>query len=102
MTQTLSHSAVKEREETILREPRLYKVELINDDVTTMDFVVRMLKQIFYKSDADADTIMMATHKEGKAVVGSYTYDMARSKVGKATQMARKEGFPLKLTYMPE
>ncbi len=102
MAQGQSQSAVRERQSTELREPRQYKVEIHNDDFTTMDFVVKILKELFLKSDAEAEHIMMTTHKAGKALVGIYSYDIARTKVGKAMAMARDEGFPLRLTYEPE
>lgn len=102
MAQSQSQSAVRERQETTLREPRRYKVDIHNDDTTTMDFVEKVLERIFFKSPAEARALMLAAHSEGRATVGRYTYDLARTKVNKATQMARKEGFPLKLTYTPE
>lgn len=95
-------TSVRERVRTDLREPRKYIVTLHNDDFTTMDFVVEILKTVFYKSDEDAHQIMLAVHHQGKAVVGVYTFDMAVSKVNKATRMARENGFPLRITYQPE
>ena len=85
-----------------LDEPRRYKVTIYNDDFTTMEFVVKVLRVVFFKSQADAETLMLQVHHSDKAVVGIYSYDIAVSKVNKATQMARDEGFPLRLTYEPE
>ena len=95
-------SATKERQRTNLKEPRRYKVTIYNDDFTTMEFVVMILKVVFFKSDTEAETLMLQVHHSDKAVVGIYSYDIAVSKVNKATQMARNAGFPLKLTYEPE
>ena len=95
-------SSVRERQRTDLREPRRYKVTIYNDDFTTMEFVVQILTQVFLKSQTEAETLMLQVHHSDKAVVGIYSYDIAVSKVNKATQMARNAGFPLKLTYEPE
>ncbi len=95
-------SSLRERQHTDLREPRRYKVIIFNDDFTSMDFVVKILTTVFLKSQAEAETLMMAVHKSTKAVVGIYTYDIALSKVQKATRMARDAGFPLRLTCEPE
>lgn len=95
-------SAYKEREQIDLREPRRFKVTIYNDDFTTMEFVVKVLTTIFFKSTAEAETLMMKVHQSQSAVVGIYPYDIAKSKVLKATNMARNEGFPLRLTVTPE
>ena len=95
-------SSIRERQRTDLREPRRYKVTIFNDDFTTMEFVVMILKVVFFKSEAEAETLMLQVHHSDKAVVGIYSYDIAVSKVNKATQMAREAGFPLRLTYEPE
>ena len=95
-------SSIKERQRIDLREPRRYKVTIYNDDFTTMEFVVKILTQVFYKSEAEAETLMLQVHHSDKAVVGIYSYDVATSKVRKATNMAREEGFPLRLTVEPE
>jgi ATP-dependent Clp protease adaptor protein ClpS len=94
-------SATKERQHTNLREPRRYKVTIYNDDFTTMEFVVKILTQVFFKSEAEAEALMLKVHHSDKAVVGVYSYDVATSKVRKATTMAREEGFPLRLTVEP-
>ena len=94
-------SATKERQRTDLREPRRYKVTIYNDDFTTMEFVVKILTQVFFKSEAEAEALMLKVHHSDKAVVGVYSYDVATSKVRKATTMAREEGFPLRRTVEP-
>ena len=95
-------SSVKEKQRTGLKEPRRYKVTIYNDDFTTMEFVVKILKVVFFESEAEAEALMLQVHHSDKAVVGIYSYDIAVSKVNKATQMARQEGFPLRLTCEPE
>ena len=95
-------SQIRERQRTHLREPRRFKVIIYNDDFTSMDFVVMILMEVFLKSEEEANALMLQVHHSDKAVVGIYTYDIATSKVRKATNMAREEGFPLRLTVEPE
>jgi len=95
-------SQIRERVRHDLHEPRRYKVTIHNDDFTTMEFVVKVLKVVFLKSQSDAEQLMLKVHQSDKAVVGIYTYDIAVSKVQRATAMAREEGYPLRLTYEPE
>lgn len=95
-------SNIKERQIIDLREPRRYKVLIHNDDFTTMDFVVQLLREVFYLSEENAQALMLQVHHSDKAVVGIYTYDIAVSKMQKATNMARENGFPLRLTVEPE
>jgi ATP-dependent Clp protease adaptor protein ClpS len=95
-------SSVRERQRTDLREPKRYKVYIHNDDFTTMEFVVKILIEVFFKSPEEAETLMLQVHHSDKALVGVYSYDIAVSKVRRATQMARDAGFPLRLTYLPD
>ena len=95
-------SQIRERQKTNLREPRRYKVIIHNDDFTTMDFVVMVLKEVFFLSEENAQALMLQVHHSSKAVIGVYTYDIAVSKAQKATNMARNNGFPLRLTVEPE
>ncbi len=92
-------TSVRERQRTGLREPRRYKVIMHNDDFTTMEFVVKVLETVFFKSAVEAETIMLAVHNSGKAVVGVYSYDIAVSKTKKAMEMAYRERFPFRMTY---
>ncbi len=85
-----------------LSEPKHYKVVFHNDDFTTMDFVVKVLQLVFFKSQLQAEDLTMKIHLEGSATAGIYSYDIAQSKAQKTTQMAREEGFPLRLTVEPE
>lgn len=95
-------SQLRERTHTGLNEPRRYAVIIHNDDFTTMDFVVRVLMEVFFKEQAEAEAMMLSVHHKGKAIVGVYSYDVALSKIQRATAMAREEGFPLRLTCEPE
>lgn len=89
------------RERVHIEEPRLYKVIFHNDDFTTMEFVTEVLRQVFDKSADQAVMLMMRVHREGQAIVGTYSYDVAMTKASIATSMAREEGFPLKITCEP-
>lgn len=93
---------VRERQRTNLREPRRYKVIIHNDDFTTMEFVVKILVQVFFKSREEAEALMLQVHHSDKAVVGIYSYDIAVSKTNKAIAMAREQDYPLRLTVEPE
>ena len=95
-------SNVRERQKNNLKEPRRYKVIIHNDDFTTMEFVVEVVKTVFYLSNEKAEELMLQVHHANKAVVGIYTYDIAVSKTEKATNMAREQGLPLRLAVEPE
>lgn len=95
-------SSVKERLHVELHAPRQYKVIIFNDDITTMDFVVMLLVQIFHKDTDEAEELMLAVHNNGSAVVGIYSYDVARTRVERSLRMAKSYRFPLKLVYEPE
>ena len=69
-------SNVRERQKNNLKEPRRYKVIIHNDDFTTMEFVVEVLKTVFYLSNEKAEELMLQVHHANKAVVGIYTYDI--------------------------
>ncbi len=75
-----------------------YKVLLHNDDFTTMEFVVDILRKVFHKSERDAIHIMLAVHEQGVGVAGVYTYEIAETKISKVTQLARTNEFPLLCT----
>lgn len=79
-------------------QPPLYDVVIHNDDYTTMDFVVMILKTIFGKTHDEAMQLMLFVHENGEAIAGTYIYDIAQSKADKATTIARAEGFPLQLS----
>ena len=77
----------------------MYKVLMHNDDYTTMDFVVNVLTTVFHKSMDEAERIMMKIHREGIAVCGIYTFEIAETKVNEVHHLARHNGFPLKTTF---
>ena len=78
--------------------PKLYKVMLLNDDYTTFDFVIEILKTVFHKSEEDAINITLKVDREGSAVVGVYPYEIAQIKIEKTHNLARNAGFPLRAT----
>ena len=96
--QERTDGAVKERTETRKQEPSHYKVVLLNDDYTTMEFVVRVLESVFEKSPAEAYRIMMQVHQNGRGMAGVYPWEVAETKVETVTSLARREGFPLRAT----
>lgn len=88
----------KERTRVSVREPRSYQVIMHNDDYTPMEFVVEILVDIFKQNQETAVALMMKVHKSGSAAVGTYSYDIAQSKVRTALSRARKEGYPFRMT----
>ena len=84
------------------KEPARYKVIILNDDFTTFEFVIMVMTTVFFKTRQQAEEIAETTHIHKRATVGSYTLDIARSKVAKATSMARAENFPLSFEIEPE
>lgn len=79
-----------------LREPQLARVLLLNDDYTSMEFVVMILVEVFRKSLPEATAIMYAVHKRGKGLCGVYPIEIAETKVTLVHARARAEGFPLR------
>ena len=79
-----------------LREPPLYRVILHNDDYTTMDFVVMILRSVFDKSKEDATRIMLNVHHRGRGIAGVYTREIGETKIAIVHGMARDNQFPLK------
>ncbi len=80
------------------KRPEIYDVIFHNDDFTTMEFVVKALRQIFFLPEQEAFDVMLKVHQSGEAVVGTYVFDIARSKAQATVRMARTEGFPLQVT----
>lgn len=84
------------------RKPTLYKVILLNDDYTTMEFVIQVLEEVFNKPPAEAYRIMMLVHTEGHGICGAYSYEVAETKVATTQDLARRDGFPLQATLEEE
>jgi len=82
--------------------PRRYKVIFHNDDYTTMEFVVDVLKRFFHKTETEAVHVMLTVHKTGAAVAGVYTRDVAETKAAQVMSHARDNGMPLLITTEPE
>ncbi len=93
-------AGVEERTKT--RKPPLYRVYLLNDDYTTMDFVVQVLEEIFHKNPVEATAIMLLVHKQGRGLAGVYERQIAEAKIAAAHTKARAGGFPLKCTMEKE
>lgn len=85
-----------------LDEPKKYKVLLLNDDFTSMDFVVQVLEGIFHRSQGDAFAIMLKIHKEGSGLCGIYPFDIAETKVAQVLSLAKKNRFPLRAVMEEE
>lgn len=83
-------------------KPRLWKILLHNDNYTTMDFVVLVLVSVFHKSEGEAIRIMLDVHRKGTGIVGTYTREIAETKVTRVSEMAQQAQFPLLCTMEPE
>lgn len=92
--------AEKEKQET--EEPSLYRVILLNDDYTTMEFVIHVLETVFHKPLPEATRIMLNVHKKGSGLCGVYTREIAETKVAEVHAMAAENQFPLKCTMEKE
>ena len=80
------------------KRPSLYKVLLLNDDYTTMDFVILVLEVVFHKDNQEATRIMLKVHQEGKGLAGVFTRDVAETKAAIVHDLAHKNDHPLKCT----
>ncbi len=87
---------VETRTKPRLKKPRMYKVLLLNDDYTTMEFVVYVLQGIFHHSEAEAMQIMLHVHKNGVGVAGVYTREVAETRIAQVEALARSHEFPLR------
>ncbi len=84
--------------ELYLDEPKKYEVHILNDDYTSMEFVVDILINIFHKSYTEAEKIMLDVHKNDKGLCGVFTFEIAETKIMQVAKLAREAGFPLKAT----
>ena len=97
-----SEITIDEKIEQVIIEPAKYKVIMLNDNQTPMEFVIEILKSIFKHSDKTAQDIMLSIHNTGSAVVGIYTYEIAEQRAVEATTLSRDNGFPLQLKVEKE
>lgn len=86
------------REDEEVKDPEEYRVILLNDDYTTMEFVVAVIITIFHKGLAEATRIMLDVHKKGRGTVGVYPFDIAATKMDQVHSLAKENGYPLKCT----
>ena len=90
------------RPETRTKKPPMYKVILLNDDYTPMEFVVEILKVVFHKQHAEATRIMLHVHQNGMGIAGVYPYEVAETKVHTVEELAREALYPLKCVMEKE
>ena len=82
----------------VVTDPPMYRVLLLNDDFTTMDFVVQILMRVFSKTFEEATRIMLNVHRKGVGLCGVYTFEVAETKVDTVHSLAREHQYPLKCT----
>lgn len=97
-----TEGGVATQERTKLARPKRFKVLLLNDDYTPMEFVVDILQNIFQKSPAEATQIMLHVHRRGVGVAGLYILEVAETKVAQVHQRAEANGYPLRAGVEPE
>jgi ATP-dependent Clp protease adaptor protein ClpS len=97
-----SGSGVVVQTRTKTKKPSMYKVLMLNDDYTPMEFVVHVLERFFSKSREEATQIMLHVHRRGVGVCGVYTYEVAETKVTQVTEFARRNQHPLRCTLEKE
>ncbi|MBF6567263.1 MAG: ATP-dependent Clp protease adapter ClpS [Candidatus Binataceae bacterium] len=91
---TVTEKRVREQSKT--KRPPLYRVILLNDDYTPMEFVVDVLKMVFHKTHAEATRIMLHVHQNGMGVAGVYPFEIAETRVRTVEELARQHEYPLK------
>ena len=100
LSKSSSKTVTKSRSD--IREPGMYHVVFVNDDFTPMDFVVKLLIEIFYHDSDTAEELTKLIHDKGKGVAGTYSYEIAEQKSIESTSMARTAGHPLQVTIEKE
>jgi len=93
-----THDLAVEEERPKLKRPPLYRVILVNDDYTPMEFVVEVLQTVFGMERTKATRVMLEVHTKGKGVCGVYTYEIAETKVAQVTSIAEQQQHPLLCT----
>lgn len=97
-TEVLTETRTKKK----LKKPPLYKVLLHNDNYTTREFVVAVLREVFHRPETEAVQIMLHVHYNGIGVAGVYTYEVAETKIKTVEELAKANEFPLRLSMEPE
>ena len=95
-------TAVVTKSRAKTKKPSMYRVLLLNDDYTPMEFVVQVLKHIFRKSQEEATAVMLHVHQKGVGVCGVYTFEVAETKVNQVVDTARRNQHPLQCTMEKE
>ncbi|MGL4849109.1 MAG: ATP-dependent Clp protease adaptor ClpS [Clostridium sp.] len=90
--------SLKPIEKIKFKKPKKYNAIMYNDDFTTMEFVVFILRDIFKKNDIEANKIMLDVHNKGRGIAGTYSYDIAMTKVNTALRFAKEYDYPFKMT----
>jgi ATP-dependent Clp protease adaptor protein ClpS len=91
-----------EKIKVIITEPKRWKVILVNDDSTPMEFVVSVLTEVFKHNESTARDIMLQVHEQGSGIAGVYSFEIAEVKAVEATNLARTNGFPLQIKLEEE
>lgn len=99
---TTPQHGVIEKSRAKTTKPSMYKVFLINDDYTTMEFVIEVLERLFKRSKIEATTIMLHVHRNGKGLAGVFTREIAETKIAEVHNAALDSGFPLKCNMEKE
>lgn len=103
MTKTLAspqqNNATDKKIQSI--QPKLFNVFMLNDNYTTMEFVIEVLQSVFHKESTEATSLMLQIHQRGQALCGLYPFEIAETKVAKVHSQARAAGFPLRCILEP-
>lgn len=102
LTDIQDGKALQIKEKPAVKEPKKYKVILLNDDYTPMDFVVEVLKRFFYLNEALAVQVMLQVHMQGRGVCGVFTHDIAETKVSQVNDYGRSNDYPLLCSMEPD
>ncbi len=95
-------TGVATKEKVLIKKPKLYKVILLNDDYTPMEYVVKLLRVVFRKNENEAVNIMLMVHKKGSGICGIFTKEIAETKVETVLKKAKSDQHPLKCIMEPD
>ena len=102
LTPDIVRNPEAEADEPQLQRPPMFRVIMLNDDYTPMEFVIDMMVQFFHKSPETAGQLMLQVHNHGSAVCGIYAHDIAESKMSRVETMSRNQGHPLRCVMEPD